>query len=86
MPGTPSSHENGCVVWSVSLLGKGCCNRVKVGKAKVFRHGQGTAALHNLWWKGMGRPGLYFRLCYVFSRPRWVSCSCLCSLECIRMP
>lgn len=58
MPGMP--HKKGCVVRSVSLLGKGCCNRVKVGKLKVFRYGQGTAVLCNLWWKGMGRPRLYF--------------------------
>lgn len=63
-PGTPRSHENG----RVPAAG-GCCNRgsqeSEVGELKVFWHGQGTAVLCNLRRKGIGRPGLYFRLCSV---------------------
>lgn len=36
-----------------------------MGEPKVFWHGQGAAVLCNLWRKGIGRPGLYFRLCSV---------------------
>lgn len=54
MAGVLSCHKNGCVVWSVSLLGKGCCNHVKVGKVKVFQPWAGRRWLCNPWWKGMG--------------------------------
>lgn len=45
-----------------------CYSRVKVGKPEVcVGLGRALPALCNLWWKGMGRPGLLFpALLWVF--------------------